>query len=148
MVTQNFTYKLDSKPQIDRRDRMKNTMNQNETVELGIIIKQHCHNIDGYAVYDQGWDDDKIVAEANKTINGRRDGFVFVRSNVDGLRRSTIGNFPPVRQANPVMKNRMTDLEHRVNRLEMWARLRPVGAFPNDPMGEILPMPRKASNHG
>ena len=87
----------------------KSIMAYETVIALGERLKAVCQKIDGFAVYETGWDDARIAAELSVTI-----------TNVRGLREKIIGLVRPARPGT---------IEKRLEALETWAAARPVAPF-------------------
>lgn len=105
------------------------------------ILTKVCKTSNGLAVYDEGWDDLKVMEEFNRVIVPREEGYNFTKVHVEGLRKEMIGNLVDKSPQGTKASAELEELKDRIERLEEWARLRPVGAFPSDPNSPIVPAP-------
>lgn len=95
-----------------------NKLTTKQMIQLSDKLRQICHlNPSGYAEYDAGWSDQRVVDEGNGE---------YTVSNVQGLRQDTIGS---IRKSRTTTPGSFKSLEERVERLENWARSRPVQPF-------------------
>ena len=91
-----------------------------QQLEAGKLIDEHCHLVDGFAVYDAEWSDTRIAGELR------------VRTDfIHNYRRKLVGNLHPV----PPAEIRSTLLEQlkaqqaTIDALMQWASERPVNPF-------------------
>lgn len=68
--------------------QQKSKMDARQTVFLSKVLEQHCHGDGDVATYEEGWDDDRVLAEVSR-INDT--GRPFTRRMVAGLRLSLFG---------------------------------------------------------
>ena len=74
---------------MEEKTRQKpNKLKQFETVKLSDLLRKHCTTVNGFAVYEEGWNDQRIVKELEAQ-------FKINETNVGNLRRVMIGVFPP-----------------------------------------------------
>jgi hypothetical protein len=60
----------------------KNTLSAKERFEIAVLLRQHCHYVDGRegtVIYEEGWSDEKVAAEVaattgNPEVNHRHVG--------------------------------------------------------------------------
>ena len=62
----------------------RSMLKQSQVIELYGLLKQRCSAVDGFAVYEGGWDDARLAKEFGCTV-----------ANVANLRVSMIGRFRP-----------------------------------------------------
>lgn len=62
-------------------------MNYRDTIEAGKIIEAHCKLVDGYAVYEEGWSDNRVHKTLLKALPGRKIGI----KSIANMRRDVIG---------------------------------------------------------
>lgn len=92
-----------------------------ETFHIGDLIRQHCKLIGKYAVYEDGWTDERITCEIGGT---------FTQSNVQGVRAQLIGPLRIARETKEAdLRGRISALEERLTSLEDWATSRPKAPF-------------------
>lgn len=93
-----------------------------ETFIVGDAVRKYCKLEGKYAVYEEGWDDDRVVAELGGT---------FTTNNVAGIRRQLIGPIKMGRGINngDLKTSRLIALEHRLEALELWASDQPKVPF-------------------
>lgn len=91
-------------------------------IKLVDKIRQHCINIDGFAVYEDGWSDEKI-------FEAMKDEFTLTIHNVAGARRMAVGRFKKTAPDIEVKAGSVADLRQRIEALEKWAAARPVEPF-------------------
>ena len=87
---------------VDRSPRRRLTSKERFVVTL--LLNEHCAAHDGRAVYEEGWDDDRIAAETG-----------VGKQHVAYLRVTAIGKLRDAHQESAVVTS---DLELRVARLE------------------------------
>ena len=89
-----------------------------QVVQLGDELRKHCIPVDGYAVYEEGWDDHKLV----QLMGGEQKCSV---SSVAHLRQKLIGRL----RDHSTGKPNVDELLDRIARLEAWAARRKFDAF-------------------
>jgi hypothetical protein len=100
---------------------------------VGDLLRKHCVNVDGHAVYDDGWSDHKIIEtlrESTPSISKR---------NVENLRVNIIGRLAPSpgsRFTSAELINRLDWMTTRIEELTAWAHERPVAPFKPGPKKE------------
>lgn len=105
----------------------KSTMTHVQTIALHALMSQHCQKgDDGYARYEEGWDDDRILAEINKTNPTDRP---YSKPSVTNLRLAMFGKVrvPPVAGvADQLAKLQaeVASMQERLTALEQWAGAR------------------------
>jgi hypothetical protein len=92
-----------------------NRLNGADTVKMADIIRAHCKLVDGRAVYDEDWSDQRVIEEMSGRAN---------LNNVQNLRRQLVGDVRP--KNGP---DQLAELELRIEELERWAAARPVQPF-------------------
>ena len=83
-----------------KSDRRKMTVRERH--KLAVLLHNHCSSVDGYAVYEDGWDDQRIAAELSLPV-----------AMIYYARRGIFGKFRPVST-----KEKKSDLDTRVTKLE------------------------------
>lgn len=104
----------------------KTVLSRSALFLVGDCLRLHCVRADkaGIAVYEEGWDDERIVTEF-------RDRFPITLANVRGLREDLVGH---LRRGGDQGGDapRFKELERRLAELERWAAARPVQPFAED----------------
>lgn len=94
-----------------------NKLTTKQMIQLSDKLRQICHYNEAtkYAEYDEGWSDQRVTDEGNGE---------YTLANVRGLRTDTIGVLrkPRIDTTLDIIKS----LEDRIERLENWARARPM----------------------
>lgn len=88
-------------------------MKQHELFALGDYLRQVCRQVNGFAVYDPGFDDAKIAEKMCCTVH-----------NVAGLRKNLIGDMAGKQPALTPL-----NLLRRIEALEAWAAGRKFDRF-------------------
>lgn len=100
-------------------------LKQAEAVALADIVRQHCKQINGYAVYNDGWDDLRVQQTTP---------FPCTVANVQGMRKALVGNLAPaVKPLHPdvaTWADRVERLEKSLAELQKWAGGRKFDKFP------------------
>lgn len=84
----------------------RSMLKQSQVIELYGLLKQHCSPVDGYAVYEGGWSDERLAKE-----------FGCTPTNVANLRVSMIGSFRP--RSAVTVNGRLDALERAVAALQV-----------------------------
>jgi len=98
-----------------------NKLTTKQLIILSDKLRQVCHfdTVTNYAVYDEGWSDQRIVDESNME---------YSLANVKSLRGDTIGILRKPRKPSD-NTTIIQSFEERLERLENWARGRPIQPF-------------------
>jgi hypothetical protein len=75
---------------------------------LALLLNNHCSSVDGYAVYEDGWDDHRVAAELSLSV-----------AMVSYARRGIFGKYAPapVKEKKVDLATRVADLEAQVEKL-------------------------------
>lgn len=91
----------------------RNKLSAKEHFEVSVTLHKHCKSVDGYAVYDEGWNDARIAKELDVTV-----------PNVGYVRRNVFGNFKQLPRlavrsyaSKATLEQRIADLEDTVTKL-------------------------------
>lgn len=95
-------------------DKKRHTMTHLEAIRVGDMLRQHCIAVDGVAVFEDNWSDQRVVDEIG----------TVTLTNVENLRKSMLG---PLAKPDPVPT--LESLSQRIKALEAWAAARPVERF-------------------
>lgn len=88
---------------------------------LGDMIRQHCHFVDGFAVYDKPWSDNLIYEEFSKTTK-------CSKVSVTNLRHELVGDLAHAR-GGPLRTRELEEINKRLEALEQWAASRKMAPF-------------------
>ena len=98
-----------------------NKLKHNELFIVGDILRQHCRNVSGFAIYEEGWNDEKVITEMAKSHPGIR----LTLNNIMGLRKTLLGPLPEKKA-----KATIVSLDERLTALEEWATSIPANKLP------------------
>jgi hypothetical protein len=100
------------------RPKGSNRLTQVQAFEVGQVVQKYCTKVDGYAVYQDGWDDERVAqlctAELGYIVNANNVG--FMRTGVVGPVRSATVRVP--RSEFDTLLAMISELEARVATLE------------------------------
>ena len=82
--------------------------NLQQTMRIVRLIEEYCQTQSGKAVYEEGWDDQRIAEEAG----------LDTHAPVQRIRRELVGELYRPRTGKAATKDRVEDLERKVKSLE------------------------------
>jgi len=100
------------------------SLSRKQEFELNTLITRVCSEVDGYAVYQEGWDDNKVLEEFNKTVTPEIDKAtgkpkIYNLVHVSGARSAVVGNLRQVRvKSSDMMEAKISELRGRIEILE------------------------------
>lgn len=80
----------DSKKQGEHGPQVRLVMK--DAMTLGKLLEANCSTVDGFAVYADGWDDERVLGLFMGMLSEPRD---YNRNHVIRVRRELFGNLPP-----------------------------------------------------
>lgn len=130
------------------RNRTSHRGTLNDTINLYEFLRPICNTgADGRAIYDEGWDDARVVAEAAAA------GHAYTLSNVANLRRQRFGALITKAPSKPndVLLTAIAELEGKI--VDLTARITDIEhrqsysfiAFPGEPDAAKNPSGHSAS---
>ena len=100
------------------------SLSRKQEFELNTLITKVCSEVEGYAVYQEGWSDEAVLVEFNKTVTPEIDKStgkpkVYNLVHVSGARSAVVGNLRQVRvKSSDVMEAKISELRGRIEILE------------------------------
>lgn len=83
----------------------KNFASISQTIQISKLLEEHCTELNGYAVYEQGWDDLRVAKEVGLDTTSR----------VSGVRKEIVGPMKPTPKGGK--SQRVADLERAIELL-------------------------------
>jgi hypothetical protein len=93
-----------------------------QNLVIGDLVRAHCSRVGDYAVYADGWDEQRILAEVN--ANNPDPDKVIHMASVQSMRKDLFGNVRKAREektmsVSQLLVQRVKDLENDVDRIEL-----------------------------